>query len=404
MKRQGSPIAGCSHKIPLLDLEDDERKTDIKDCEEIKSLRSFKTEDQKEYDVVKAIGEGVFGVVFHVTDKKQKKDYALKVIKEMSNFVNSGFRKEKRLLEEVEKEGHPNLLRLIWAGNLSVAPFRCTKMALLTELAGPSLHDLLNGFEKENDEGLSVCFPVDDIRIVGRQILSAMLKLLSLNIFHLDLKPENLYFMGAGHEVEKKEYKTTTICDDKEIELKEYALVIKKPDLRITIGDFGSARQHGPSDRVTPKQVQSQNYRAPEIFMGMAFSTKADVWSFGAVMCEMYTGELLFYGTFEGDTEMAQFELMKRVVGQQPTNTMFREAISVGSQHIALSPHGYRMKNIVIPPMTVPLLLNMRFGDAPARELFTMLEDTMIFDPSDRPTFQQVFESEFFAENADSAE
>ena len=38
--------------------------------------------------------------------------------------------------------------------------------------------------------------------------------------------------------------------------------------------------------------VQSRSYRAPEVILGMSYGAKIDLWSLGAIIAELYTGEV----------------------------------------------------------------------------------------------------------------
>jgi dual specificity tyrosine-phosphorylation-regulated kinase 2/3/4 len=45
--------------------------------------------------------------------------------------------------------------------------------------------------------------------------------------------------------------------------------------------------------------IQSRFYRAPEIILGIPYTTAIDIWSFGAIISELYTGFPLFPGEDE---------------------------------------------------------------------------------------------------------
>ena len=45
--------------------------------------------------------------------------------------------------------------------------------------------------------------------------------------------------------------------------------------------------------------IQSRFYRAPEIILGVPYTTAIDMWSFGAIIAELFTGFPLFPGESE---------------------------------------------------------------------------------------------------------
>ena len=59
-----------------------------------------------------------------------------------------------------------------------------------------------------------------------------------------------------------------------------------------TVIDFGSAayEEDGPHDWV----VNTREYRAPEVILGMPWLYPCDVWSTGCIMAELFLGKLLF--------------------------------------------------------------------------------------------------------------
>ena len=66
--------------------------------------------------------------------------------------------------------------------------------------------------------------------------------------------------------------------------------------------DFGSAcltTQKGFS------YVQSRYYRAPEVILGIDYSTEIDMWSLGCIVAELYNGVALFPG--QDENEMLEF-------------------------------------------------------------------------------------------------
>jgi dual specificity tyrosine-phosphorylation-regulated kinase 2/3/4 len=52
--------------------------------------------------------------------------------------------------------------------------------------------------------------------------------------------------------------------------------------------------------------IQSRFYRAPEIILGIPYTPAIDMWSFGCILAELYTG----YPLFPGESEKEQIGLM----------------------------------------------------------------------------------------------
>ncbi len=55
--------------------------------------------------------------------------------------------------------------------------------------------------------------------------------------------------------------------------------------------DFGSATF---DDEHKSGTINTRQYRAPEVILGMGWSLPSDIWSAGCILMELYTGGLLF--------------------------------------------------------------------------------------------------------------
>lgn len=64
--------------------------------------------------------------------------------------------------------------------------------------------------------------------------------------------------------------------------------------------------------------MQSRFYRAPEVVLRISYSEKVDIWSFGCILAELYTGEPLF----PGNNEQEQLELIMEICGIPPPNVI----------------------------------------------------------------------------------
>jgi serine/threonine-protein kinase SRPK3 len=67
--------------------------------------------------------------------------------------------------------------------------------------------------------------------------------------------------------------------------------VFFNPKLEIKIVDLGNAVY---ASGTCNNEIQTREYRSPEVILGYKYSTSADIWSFGCIAFEMLTGEELF--------------------------------------------------------------------------------------------------------------
>jgi dual specificity tyrosine-phosphorylation-regulated kinase 2/3/4 len=136
-------------------------------------------------------------------------------------------------------------------------------------------------FIKDNNfEGV----PLSLIRRFAIQILQALRYLKEENLIHCDLKPENI--------------------------------LLKTPDKSgIKVIDFGSSCF---SNQIIYTYIQSRFYRAPEIILGIPYTSAIDMWSFGCILTELFTGMPLF----PGESEQEQLSLIMEVCGLPPEHIL----------------------------------------------------------------------------------
>lgn len=59
----------------------------------------------------------------------------------------------------------------------------------------------------------------------------------------------------------------------------------------LAVIDFGGATFDGD---YKSSLINTRQYRAPEVILGLGWSLPSDMWSVGCILMELYTGELLF--------------------------------------------------------------------------------------------------------------
>ena len=60
--------------------------------------------------------------------------------------------------------------------------------------------------------------------------------------------------------------------------------------------------------------IQSRFYRSPEVILGISYGRGIDMWSFGCILAELYTG----YPLFPGENEVEQLACIMEVLGVPP--------------------------------------------------------------------------------------
>jgi dual specificity tyrosine-phosphorylation-regulated kinase 2/3/4 len=225
------------------------------------------------YETISVLGQGSFGKVYKAFDHKEQKFIALKIIRNKKKFEFQA-NVEVKVLVDVKKHDtrdKSNIIKLIHH-------FKFRNHIWLTfDLYSINLYELI----KSNDHK---GFPLDIVRRMAIQILQGLRFMKKRSIWHWDLKPENILL--------KKTNKTG-----------------------IKIIDLGSSCFE--TEQVYT-YIQSRFYRAPEIMLGIPYTTAIDMWSFAWICVELYTG----FPLFPGESEEEQFSLIMEYKGIPPINML----------------------------------------------------------------------------------
>ncbi len=219
------------------------------------------------YEVLQLMGKGSFGQVVKVLDRALNEQVAIKIIKNKKSFFNQA-QIEVRLLEHMARVDVPERAfvvsyrrQFLWNNHL------CLEFELLSF----NLYELLKntGFQ-----GVSLNL----VRKFGQQLLSALAFLCSpaVGIIHCDLKPENILLRNPKRSA-------------------------------IKVIDFGSSCY---ANQRMYTYIQSRFYRAPEVVLDRGYGPPIDMWSLGAILVELHTGEPLFPGRNEADLLFHMVEVL----------------------------------------------------------------------------------------------
>ena len=209
------------------------------------------------------------GEVYRARDTRLARDVALKVLA-------AGVGSDADRLARFRREAHL-LAALNHAHIAQVHGFEETDgvPALVMELVdGPTLADRLS----------SGPIPIDEARVIGRQIAEALEAAHEKGIIHRDLKPANI-----------------KVADDGTVKVLDFGLA-KALDSQAPLP---AEAMNSPTLTARATQLGvilgTAAYMSPEQTRGRAVDKRADIWSFGVVLFEMIAGRRLFDGMDTSD-------------------------------------------------------------------------------------------------------
>ncbi|KAE9601395.1 putative protein-serine/threonine kinase CMGC-CDK-PITSLRE family [Lupinus albus] len=218
-----------------------------------------------EFDMIKKINEGTYGVVFKARDKRTGEIVAIKKVK--MNISRDGFPVSAlREMNILLSFNHPSIIDV---KEVAVDDYDGTFMVM--EYMEHDLKELMK--EKKQP------FSIGEIKSMMKQLLEGVKYIHDNWVIHRDLKTSNILLNNEGH---------------------------------LKICDFGLSRQYGSPLKPYTPVVVTLWYRAPELLLGAKeYSTAIDMWSVGCIMAELISKEALF----AGKSEVEQLDKIVRTLG-----------------------------------------------------------------------------------------
>ena len=203
------------------------------------------------YEMLGELGRGGMGIVCKVRDRETGEVLAIKILKPeiaANPQILDRFKNELLLAHKITDRHVARLYEFHRAGDAVYLSMEFVD--------GESLRSLLER-EGRLELGRAMEF--------ARQIAGGLAEAHRQSIVHRDLKPENI-MIGPGGELK--------------------------------VMDFGISRSYAEDATVTGSVVGTPAYMAPEQAEGKTLDHRTDIYAFGLVLYEMFTGE----ATFHGDT------------------------------------------------------------------------------------------------------
>ncbi len=203
------------------------------------------------YKIIEKLGEGGMGVVYKAEDTKLDRIVALKFLPE---HLNASPEDKARFTQEGKAASalnHPNVCTIHDIQELDGRMF-----IVMEYVEGQTLRERIGNFTfKQAIE-------------IGIQLADGLAAAHEKGIVHRDIKPENI--------------------------------MVRKDGIAV-IMDFGLAKLRGNVSRLTKEgsTIGTAGYMSPEQVQGQEADHRSDIFSFGAVLYEVLTGQLPFKGIHE---------------------------------------------------------------------------------------------------------
>jgi len=268
------------------------------------------------YKLVKDVGLGTFGRVVQAIDLNLARDVtrderqnhrdrkdrkakikmedsvAIKIVRNVKRYHESALIEADILKDVNSRGGRGQSLCGVLLRQFDFNGHCC----LVFECLGRSLYDFMkvHGFK---------AFPLFCVHDFAKQLLDALDFIHSFGLIHTDLKPENILLTSN----KERPYRLPDGVSDQQV----------PASTSIKLVDFGGATY----DREKKSTIiNTRQYRAPEVILGLGWSMPSDLWSAGCIINELYKGELLF-GTHDNSEHLA---LIERIIGRIPLNMVSR--------------------------------------------------------------------------------
>jgi serine/threonine protein kinase len=201
------------------------------------------------YRLVRAIGQGTMGRVWHARDELLDRDVALKEIIFTSDFT-----------EAERNDLHQRMLREARSAARLSHPAVATIFDMVEDLGRPWIvMELVRGYPLDRIIAKDGPLPPGRVAEMGRHLLAALAAAHAVGVLHRDVKPSNVLIVGQGGAV---------------------------------LTDFGVATIDGdPTLTETGKIIGTPAFCAPERIRGDAATPAGDLWSLGATLYSAVEGK-----------------------------------------------------------------------------------------------------------------
>jgi len=196
------------------------------------------------YQIFAELKRGAGSTIYKAWDIQYSRTVLIKLLRAAAGAEpawRAQFLKEGKISARL---AHPNLRRIFQSGMLGDEPF-----LILEYVEGPTLFELIRQNKK---------LPIDICLFIAKELAKGIAVVHQNKVLHRDIKPQNVFIAFAG---------------------------------AVKLGDLGLAHDRNESTRSI---AGTPAYMSPEQVLGREVTETSDLFSFGAVLYEMLTGEPAF--------------------------------------------------------------------------------------------------------------
>jgi serine/threonine protein kinase len=219
------------------------------------------------FSLLKKIGEGGMGRVFKARDRHLNRFVAIKLVSEARSTVTDCRARFIREAKNASALNHPNIITIHEIGEQDGQTF-----IVMEFVDGKALNELIPRKGMRLNEAMRIAAQVADALIAAH----------AAGIVHRDIKPSNVMVDTHGH-----------------VKVLDFGLAKLSAIVPATAVDASDATHTLTGDRVASEEgiiVGSAPYMSPEQVEGKPLDVRSDIFSFGAVLYEMITGQRAFDG------------------------------------------------------------------------------------------------------------
>ncbi|KAL8515882.1 hypothetical protein ACS0TY_014544 [Phlomoides rotata] len=162
--------------------------------------------------------------------------------------------------------------------------------------------------------------------------------------------------------------------------------LLAEVDLKCKLVDFGNACW---TYKQFTSDIQTRQYRCPEVILGSKYSTSADMWSFACICFELATGDVLFdpHSGENYDRDEDHLALMMELLGTMPRK------VALGGRYSRDFFNRFgdlrHIRRLRFWPLIKVLTEKYEFGEEDAKEMADFLLQILDFVPEKRLTAAQ---------------